>query len=373
MRKRSENQSTTSDGTKQAVITSLQNAPQTLVFELDTEARLVHLNHAIQIFSGYGLEEVQGQDWCKTFVPGRDRKRIRKFIRQALKDRHYHPYGNINHIVTKDGSERLIEWYGKTLKNKTGDITGLLIIAQDITEMKQAGEMTFEILKQNRDMTRCMFETQEKERQYLAQQLHDEFGQWLTAIQLNIQSITNRLGAHSPEVDASVETITHSANQIHKGIRNLIQTLRPVLLDQLGLVDSLRELFDQWRKQYPQTSCQLYLEGVVDNLKENLNITIYRLIQDGLAFAITHIHASHVIVQLNHPYNPGTGEDIIMVTIDYHGIAIPVDSLDYELGLLGMRERTLAAGGIFNIDHQQENAILIKAQLFINHDMNGLQ
>ena len=85
MRKRSENQSTTSDGTKQAVITSLQNAPQTLVFELDTEARLVHLNHAIQIFSGYGLEEVQGQDWCKTFVPGRDRKRIRKFIRQALK------------------------------------------------------------------------------------------------------------------------------------------------------------------------------------------------------------------------------------------------------------------------------------------------
>ena len=373
MRKGSENQSTTGGGGKQAVTSSLQNTPQTLVFELDTEARLIHLNHAIQVFSGYGLEEVQGLDWCKTFVPGRDRKRIRKFIKLAIKDRHYHPYANINHIVIKDGSERLIEWYGKTLKNETGDITGLLIIAQDITEMKQAGEKTFEILKQNRDMTRCMFETQERERQYLAQQLHDEFGQWLTAIQLNIQSITNRIGAHSPEVDASIETITHSAYQIHKGIRNLIQTLRPVLLDQLGLVDSLQELFDLWRQKYPHMHCRLYLEGALDNLKENLNITIYRLIQDGLAVATTHINTSHIVVQLNRHYNTGTGEDILMLTIDYHGIAIPVDSLDYDLGLLGMRERTLAAGGIFSIDHQQENEILIKAQLFINHDSNSLQ
>ena len=371
MRKGSENQSTTGGGGKHAVTPSLQHTPQTLVFELDTEARLTHLNHAIQVFTGYGLEEVQGLDWCKTFVPDRDRKRIRKFIKQAIKDRHYQPYGNINHIVIKDGSERLIEWYGKTLKNNSGDITGLLIIAQDITEMKQAGEMTFEILKQNRDMTRCMFETQERERQYLAQQLHDEFGQWLTAIQLNIQSITNRLGAHSPEVDASVETITHSAYQIHKGIRNLIQTLRPVLLDQLGLIDSLQELVDQWRKQYPQIGCLLYLEGVFDNLQENLNITIYRLVQCGLALGVTHIHANHININLIQQYD--TGEDTLRLTIDYQGIAIPPNNLDYDLGLLGMRERTLAAGGIFSIDHQQENAILIKAQLFINHDTNGLQ
>ena len=104
--------------------------------------------------------------------------------------------------------------------------------------------------------------------------------------------------------------------------------------------------------------CRPYLKGILGNLKENLNITVYRLLQAGLAFAGTHMHAGHIIAELNRQNNKARA-------------AISPNSSDYDLGLLGMREQTLSAGGVFSIDHGQENEILIKAQLFINYDKSG--
>ena len=347
--------------------------PKNIIFELDTAGRLVDINQTARAFTDYRLADIQGQDWCRIFVPDRDRKRVRKIIKQTLKHRQYPSGHHIDHLIDKAGSERLVEWRGKLLTDPQGNPTGLLIIGQDITAIKQAGEQSIEMLKQNRNMARHIFETQEIERRYLARLLHDEFGQWLTAIQLNIQSITNRIGTHSPEVDASIESITHSANQIYQGIRHMVQNLRPVLLDQLGLTDSLQELVDRWQEQHPAMSCQLRMTGELDNLAENHDITLYRLVQEGLAFAAKHAQACHIVVQLTRRYTAETGEDCLILSLSDYGIDIPPESLDFEFGLLNMRERTLSAGGIFHIDHQREKEMLITAQLFNNRDSNKLQ
>jgi len=86
--------------------------------------------------SGYLLEEVQGEDWFATFLPERNRSRIRELFLKAIGD--IQTRGNINLIVTKDGRERQIEWHDKALKDVEGNVVGLLAIGQDITERKRA-------------------------------------------------------------------------------------------------------------------------------------------------------------------------------------------------------------------------------------------
>jgi len=115
---------------------SIIQTAQTIVLVLDTKGNIVSINQYMEDISGYPLKEVQGKDWFSTFLPERDRNRMRKLFLNAIAD--IQTSGNVNPIVTRDGRERIIEWYDKTLKDISGNILGVLAIGQDITERKRA-------------------------------------------------------------------------------------------------------------------------------------------------------------------------------------------------------------------------------------------
>src|SRR3989339_373699 len=115
---------------------SLVQTAQAIVLVLDTTGCIVSFNQYMEEISGYRLEEVQGKDWFSTFLPERDRKRIRESFLKATAD--IQTRGNVDPIVTKDGREVDIEWYDKTLKDEQGNVTGLLSIGQDVTSRKRA-------------------------------------------------------------------------------------------------------------------------------------------------------------------------------------------------------------------------------------------
>ena len=103
---------------------------------LDIKGRIVRFNSYMEELSGYSLDEVQGKDWFTTFLFAKDHKRIRDLFQKAVGD--IQTRGNVNSIVTKDGSKCQIEWYDKTLKDADENVTGLLAIGLDITERKRA-------------------------------------------------------------------------------------------------------------------------------------------------------------------------------------------------------------------------------------------
>ncbi|MCW8982520.1 MAG: PAS domain S-box protein, partial [Gammaproteobacteria bacterium] len=109
---------------------------QTIVLVLDTDGMIIRFNPYLETISGYKLDEVIGKDWFQYFLPVEDQESLRQLFREALKDNQ--TKGNVNAIVTKSGEHRQIEWYDKTLKNRDGEIIGLLAIGQDITERKRA-------------------------------------------------------------------------------------------------------------------------------------------------------------------------------------------------------------------------------------------
>ncbi|MBF0506942.1 MAG: PAS domain S-box protein [Nitrospirae bacterium] len=116
---------------------SIIQTAQAIVLVLDTKGNIVNFNRYMEEISGYRLEEVQGKDWFSTFVP-QDmgiRTRTRELFFKSISDIQKH--GNVSPIVTKDRRELMIEWHDKTLKDKKGNVLGLLTIGQDVTERKK--------------------------------------------------------------------------------------------------------------------------------------------------------------------------------------------------------------------------------------------
>jgi PAS domain S-box-containing protein len=117
---------------------SLVETAQAIVLVLDAQGRIVRFNPFMEEISGYALAEVQGKDWFEAFVPEGERDRIRNLFLEAISC--IQTRGNVNPIVTKDGRELEIEWYDKTLKDKRGNVAGLLAVGQDISERRQSEE-----------------------------------------------------------------------------------------------------------------------------------------------------------------------------------------------------------------------------------------
>lgn len=119
---------------EKAFVDSLIDTARTIILVLDRDGRILRFNHYLTQLTGHALEEVQGREWFETFLPERDRARIRALFATALSD---HPTrGNINAILTRDGREIEIEWFDTTLKDAEGQIIGLLTTGQDVTQRR---------------------------------------------------------------------------------------------------------------------------------------------------------------------------------------------------------------------------------------------
>ena len=115
---------------------NLLNTAQAIIVFLDPAGYIVNINPFMEELSGYRLDEVKGKEWFSTFNPERDRDNIRKLFLKAVSG--IRTEGNVNPIVLKDGSERHIEWHDRTLKDKKGEILGLLVVGHDVTEQMRA-------------------------------------------------------------------------------------------------------------------------------------------------------------------------------------------------------------------------------------------
>ena len=189
-----------------------------------------------------------------------------------------------------------------------GKTAGLVGVSVDITAIREAEQRSQDLLRQNRLLTQRLFSLQESERRHLARELHDELGQWLTAIQAEAEAICSSSGAErEPEICANAQAIGKSAAEVQSVIRRILRRLRPTLLDELGLTDSLQELAIQWRQHHPKIVCDLELDGNLDDLPESLNITLYRIVQEALTNIANHAQASHVKVWLRRV--PGVASD----------------------------------------------------------------
>lgn len=232
---------------------------------------------------------------------------------------------------------------------------------RDITERKQAEEKTLQLLQQNRDLTQRLFHVQEEERRHLARELHDEFGQWLTAVQLHAKGISELAEGKDSKIYNSAKTICESTTQMHKVTRNIIRELRPPALDVLGLADGLRELVTLWQLHHPETEYELLISADLTAMDGTVQIMLYRIIQESLTNVAKYSQAKHVAIVL-HSEQSGT----IVLTINDDGKGMDLSMPSDGVGVVGMRERTLIAGGEFCLKSEPDKGVCIEVRLPTN-------
>lgn len=119
-----------------AFLESLFEAAHAIILVLDPAGKIVRFNRFMEEMTGFHLDEVRGRDWFTTFLPERDRGRVQQVFDRCSKGEPVK--GNINSIVTRTGQERIIAWSARILKDADGQVTGVLSIGNDITELHNA-------------------------------------------------------------------------------------------------------------------------------------------------------------------------------------------------------------------------------------------
>lgn len=245
-----------------------------------------------------------------------------------------------------------------------GKMAGLVGVWADVTPIREAEQRSQDLLRQNRLLTRRLFSLQESERRHLARELHDELGQWLTAIQAEAEAICSSSGAErEPRICTSAQAIGKSAAEVQSVIRRILRRLRPSLLDELGLTESLQELAIQWRQHHPKIVYDLELDGNLGDLPESLNITLYRIVQEALTNIANHAQASHVKVWLHRVPGVASIPEHLLLTVQDDGQGMDLKLPLKGLGMLGMRERVIASGGEFMSHSAPEQGVCIEIRL----------
>lgn len=219
-------------------------------------------------------------------------------------------------------------------------LQSLHLFAADITEIKLAESEIRELLNHNHFLLQQSLEQQEEERKRIAQDLHDDMGQYLNAIKADATSIVITEALPSEAYALSRRIISHS-DHIYRSVRQMIHRLRPVALDDLGLSAALRHLIETWRTPSPGTQYSLEVTDDIDGLQEHIAINTYRIVQEGLSNAARHAGAAHVSVCISLKF--GT----ISIHIQDDGGGMDMAAPRTGLGLAGMRERIAGVNGQF--------------------------
>jgi len=145
----------------------------------------------------------------------------------------------------------------------------------------------------------------------------------------------------------------------------MMHLLRPSVLDNLGLVEALKDEIHEWNKRNPNTSCIHTFNGDLSSLGERTNISIYRIVQECLTNIAKYASATHVDIELNNDMKK------LHLTINDDGVGMINDptSQHLGLGLIGMRERIQALNGLFFYETSSEGGFRIS--IHIPHDTDN--
>ena len=200
-----------------------------------------------------------------------------------------------------------------------------------------------------------LVEAQEAERRNISRELHDEVGQTLGALLVDFGRLSAALASAPAELREQVDHMKSVAERSVQSVRNLALLLRPSMLDDLGLVAAL-EWQGRETSRNSGTEVDVRAAGVPEDLPDEYNVTIYRLVQEALNNAVRHSGARNARVNVN------CADHRIVVEVSDDGRGFD-PRRSRGVGILGMEERVRRLGGHLTIDSQPGRGATVRAEL----------
>lgn len=321
------------------------------IYVHDLQGTYLSINRAAEKLSGYSREEIIGHNF-KEFVAPEHVRYVRDSFWRKLAQKGQTTY-EVD-VIAKDGRRVPIEVSSRAIY-ENGVLVGIQGMARDITERKLAQDAL-------QMFSRQLIEAQEDERRRIARELHDQIGQILTAVKMNLHAVQQF--CQGSEAGSYVKDNIEAVDAALRLVRDLSVDLRPPILDDLGLTTALRWYVDRYTKR-----TGLSIDVLIDLPDENerfsreFETACFRIAQEALTNVVRHAKATHVVVRLTRD------SDALLLTVKDNGVGFDVERLRNRaprvatLGLISMQERAHAAGGTIELDSMPASGTEIRFSL----------
>jgi PAS domain S-box-containing protein len=314
---------------------------------VDQNGHPVMSNTALHEMLGYGEEELRGMAFTEFTHPDHvdlDWNSYRELVAGKRES-----YQIEKRYICKGGS---VIW-GRLTVSLVRDIAGepqfAIGMVENITERKTAEQSLRNSLMRLHTLTSHLQSVREEERERVAREVHDELGQALTGLKIELawvrrQMTQKRPGTPDEPILEKIDSMYHLINATIQSVRRIITELRPVILDTLGLAPAL-----EWQAHdfQERTGIQCVFLSTLDTLSldRERTIAVFRIAQESLTNVLRHARATRVEIGLE------SREEMLILTVQDNGIGIKDADLtgSRSFGLLGMHERALLLGGDIQI------------------------
>ncbi|OQP60024.1 hypothetical protein A3860_35220 [Niastella vici] len=301
------------------------------------------LNNAFTETFGYTKEDIPNRmEWLKKAFPDPDDRN------KVITNRDWEKAQSLTKsktfvsqydVTCKDGSKKTIEFFVSFGHRH------IYIVANDITGKVKVERELKESHHQLRELTSYLENIREEERKHISREIHDELGQQLTLLKLDLLQMSKKLKPEEEEMIEKMKQADQLLFETMRSVRKIATQLRPSILDNLGLVSALEWQSREFEKNF---GIRCIFESLVaePHFTTNQSNALFRIYQEALTNIARHAHATQVDAVLSQE------ENRIVLEIRDNGTGFRMEDMAGKktLGLKGMRERTLMIDGEFTID-----------------------
>jgi PAS domain S-box-containing protein len=313
-----------------------------------------------ELYRIYGLKKESfnvSNDGFFSLVHPDDKVYIKNCIKEAISNHNLLEYDH--RLIRNDNFDiRIMHCRAKISYDKNENAIRIAGTSQDVTEIRNAEIEIKKSREQLRKLASHLQIAQEKERARISREIHDELGQELTGIKMDISWLSNSLKNPDDKIKERIGSLNKLIDTTIQSVRRISAELRPGVLDDLGLISALEWYVEEYQ-QRTKIKCKLLLGEISNNLESDISIAIYRIIQESLTNVARHANASKIILSLK------LDELNIYLKIQDNGFGFNKDSSKSEksIGILGMEERVHILGGTFSILGSKRDGTVIKVEI----------
>jgi signal transduction histidine kinase len=230
-------------------------------------------------------------------------------------------------------------------KDKSNNPSHISTTAINLSKIKEAERELLRVNTELTDLARHLQNISEIERKEIARDIHDELGQNLAVLNMKVAWIKKHLQDKPEELDQKIDELANSIKHTMTGFRRIHSALHPAMLEQLGLEATIKWLIKSIEES-GNISIQFNCHLVTRDLKLDISLPIYRVIQEAFTNILRYAKATQIEINLSETANA------IYLSIEDNGCGFIIEEVDSKLhhGILGMRERIYAVKGIYEID-----------------------
>jgi signal transduction histidine kinase len=248
---------------------------------------------------------------------------------------------------------------GRPVVDESGECVEYVGTVMDITDRKAEDTARDEL-------HRRLIAAQEDERRRIALEMHDQFGQQLSALVLKLSGLRQEIGRRTQFAD-ELESLEGIARQLDRDLEHIVGRLRPTSLDDFGLVAALTHYVKRWSEHF-HVPTQLQATGMgSDRLTSELETALYRITQEALNNIAKHARAKHASILLDQR------PDRVSVIVEDDGAGFDPGEPSERFGVVGMRERAALLGGTLDIESRPGIGTTVVARIPLTSGKNGVR